>query len=251
MAAMGRMRAGGHAGAGRQRGVAGSAPPARQRHGWRLLRIEMVPGKGNYLEIIPLGWNYPANRPGGGTALTAAPHRYDDHMADPTDSPSGAGGGSTPATPPDPGERRLAHPPSDRYRTAKTDLRPGLDQAASPGRSVAFGAVAGIAGAAAIAILGGVLTVTAGLLVVAAATGWAVAMGLRIEGGAPHTGSGRVRTALTLTLVAIALGQVGLWVYGRSEGGVLAPLDFLWQVYGGLVPLEFGAAAITAWIAAR
>jgi hypothetical protein len=109
----------------------------------------------------------------------------------------------------------------------------------------------GIAGAAAITILGGVLTVTAGLLVVAATTGWAVGMGLRVGRGARRAGGGVVRTAVTVALVAIALGQIGLWAYARSEGGVLAPLDFLWQVYGGLVPVEFVAAAIGAWIAAR
>jgi len=140
-----------------------------------------------------------------------------------------------------PGERRLAHPPSDRYRVADADLAPEPNPAASPGRALALGAIAGIAGAAAIATLGGVLTVTAGLIVVAAATGGTVGMSL----------SGRVRTALTLALVAIALGQIGLWAYARSQGGVLAPLDFLWQVYGGLVPLEFVSAAIAAWIAAR
>ncbi len=101
--------------------------------------------------------------------------------------------------------------------------------------------MAGIAGAAALAILGGVLTVTAGLLVVAAATGWAVGKGY----------AGRGRAAIAVALVAVALGQIGLWAFARSEGGVLEPIDFLWQVYGGLVPLEFVAAAITAWIAAR
>jgi hypothetical protein len=112
-------------------------------------------------------------------------------------------------------------------------------------------AIAGIAGAAAITVLGGVLTVTAGLVVAAATTGWAVGTGLRAGRGARRAGAGPVRTALALAMVAIALGQIGLWAYARAEGGVLAPLDFLWQVYGGLVPVEFVTAAIAAWIAAR
>ena len=113
-------------------------------------------------------------------------------MADPTDSPSG---------------RRRRHPRRHRpirasgawptrHRTdtewPQADLAPGPEPAASPGRSTAFGAIAGVAGSAAITVLGSVLTVTAGLLVVAAATGWAVAMGLRVGDGGPRAGGGRV-----------------------------------------------------------
>ena len=141
-----------------------------------------------------------------------------------------------------PGERRLDHPPSDRYRaTTSADLTPEGRRAASGARGLALGAIAGLAGAAAIAILGGVLTVSAGLVVVAGATGWAVGIFL------PR----RVRASVALALVSIALGQIGLWALARSEGGVLGPFDLLWQVYGGLVPAEFVAAAITTWIAAR
>jgi len=153
--------------------------------------------------------------------------------------------------PPPPGERRLAHPPSDRYRVAEAEVPPAPDPAASRGRGVAFAAVAGLAGAAAITILGGVLAVTAGLLVVAAAIGWAVPIGLRIGAGDQLTQGSRRRLALTLALVAIALGQAGLWVYARSEGGVLAPLDYLSEVFGALVPLEFVAAVVVTWTTAR
>lgn len=152
---------------------------------------------------------------------------------------------------PTPGERRLAHPPSDRYRIVEADVSPDPDPAASRGRGVAFASVAGLAGAAVITILGGLLAVSAGLLVVAAAAGWAVAIGLRVGAGGQLTRGDRVRLALTLALVTIALGQAGLWLYARSEGGVLAPLDYLWEVFGVLVPLEFVAAAVVAWITAR
>jgi len=142
-----------------------------------------------------------------------------------------------------PGERRLAHPPSDRYRSPAAPLAPPSSPAgpAPLARGLGLGAVAGLVGAAAITILGGVLTVTAGLIVVAAATGWAVGAVL------PR----RTRAALILALAAVALGQLGLWAYARSEGGVLGPFELLWQVYGGLVPLELLAAAILAWIGAR
>jgi hypothetical protein len=116
---------------------------------------------------------------------------------------------------------------------------------------VAFGAVAGIVGAAAITLLGGVLSVTAGLLVAAAATGWSVGTAVRAGGGSHLTRPGRIQIATTLALAAIGLAQAGLWIHARSEGGVLAPLDYLWEVYGGLVPAEFVAAAIATWIASR
>ena len=145
-----------------------------------------------------------------------------------------------PANPP--GERRLSHPPSDRYATAAPAGAPGsVPEMTAPGRHPAFAVIAALAGAAAMTVLGGVLTVTAGLVVVAAATGWLVGTLL----------PGRVRAAVLAALAAIALGQLGLWLYAQSEGGVLGPLDLLWQVYGGLVPLEFLGAVVLAWIAAR
>jgi hypothetical protein len=143
-----------------------------------------------------------------------------------------------PANPP--GERRLSHPPSDRYAPPAA-LAPDARSVDSGVRGPAFGATAAVAGAAAIAVLGGVLTVTAGLAVVAAATGWAVGTLL----------PGRPRAAVALAVAAVALGQAGLWAFALSQGGVLGPLELLWQVYGGLVPLEFAAAAFLAWVAAR
>ena len=64
-------------------------------------------------------------------------------------------------------------------------------------------------------------------------------------------GGGASVIALALALGAVALGQLGLWQYGRSEGGVLGPLDYLGQVYGPLVLVEFAAAGVIAWLAAR
>lgn len=165
-------------------------------------------------------------------------------MTDPaTDAPR-------PGPPPTPGERRLAHPPSDRYRA--TELEPaGPERAISPVRGATYAVLAGVAGAAAITILGGVLAISAGLLAVAAATGWAVALGLRIGAGGRLSAARRVRLAVGLALLAVVLGQVGLWVYARTEGGVLGPLDYLGETFGPLVPLELAGASITAWLTAR
>jgi len=164
-------------------------------------------------------------------------------------SPASTPPGSEPASP---GERRLAHPPSDRYRVAAT---PQADDRPDPGASVARGlavavAVAGV-GAVAIVILGGVLSVTAGLVIVAATTGWGVGAGLRFGSG-PHLPSRRrAAIAIVIAIVSVALGQAGLWQYGRTEGGVLAPLDYLSEVYGPLVPVQLLAAAVAAWVGAR
>ena len=157
----------------------------------------------------------------------------------------------TPSTPgPIPGERRLAHPPSDRYRVAE-DLPAAEDTAATPMRGVALGAGAAIAGAAAITALGGVLAISSGLIVVAGASGWAVAAGLRSGAGGSIHRTRRVRLAVALAVLAVGLGQAGLWIYGRSEGGVLGPIDYLAETFGLLVPVEVAVAWIVAWISAR
>lgn len=170
--------------------------------------------------------------------------RYDDAVTD----PSAAGPGSAP--PPTPGERRLARPPSDRYRSTETvPADPTRTVSAPWGTMLAIGAAA--AGAVAITILGGMLAVSAGLLVVAGATGWAVALALQVGAGASLSTGRRVRLALALALVAVVLGQLGLWLYARTEGGVLGPLDYLGETFGLLVPLELGAAALASWLAAR
>jgi hypothetical protein len=152
--------------------------------------------------------------------------------------------------PPTPGERRLAHPPSDRYRAVEP-AEAGPVRATSPGRGAMSAVLAAAGGAAAITFLGGLMAVSAGLLVVAAATGWAVALGLRIGAGERLSAARRVRFAVGLALLAVVLGQLGLWLYARTEGGVLGPLDYLGETFGPLVPLELAGASIAAWLTAR
>jgi hypothetical protein len=170
-------------------------------------------------------------------------------VSDTTPTPDEAGLPSTAS----PGERRLAHPPSDRYRA--TEPRAAATKAPDPGasltRGVAIGAVAAVVGAGAIVVLGGVLAISAGLVVVAGALGWAVAAGLAYGAGEHLSARRRVGAAVGASIVAVAVAQVGLWQYALTEGGVLGPIDYLLEVYGPLVPLEFGAAALLAWLAAR
>jgi hypothetical protein len=153
-----------------------------------------------------------------------------------------------------PGDRRLDRPPSDRYRPATVATEGGGSPSAaagSPGRATLLGAAAALGGAAGFVVLGGLLLVTAGLLAWAVATGWAVAVGVREGGRGSLAKSGRIARSIGLAAVAVALGQIGLWLYARTEGGVLSLPDYLGQVFGALVPLAFLAAIATAWWRAR
>jgi hypothetical protein len=86
------------------------------------------------------------------------------------------------------------------------------------------------------------------LLVVAALIGRYVAVALR-AGGAPDHGAEAV--AVGLAILGVALGQLGIWLYARSEGGVLGLLDYLAQTFGWLVPLQLAVAAAVGWWSAR
>ena len=142
-------------------------------------------------------------------------------------------------------ERQLDRPPSERYQESE----PPLEETA--GRSSALGLVGAVlvavVGAVAIAIAGGRLTITAGLLVIAAVVGWLVA-GLVSFGADPGAGrTGRRTTAMVIALAGVALGQIGLWVIARQEGGTLGVTDYLAEVFGFLVPLELTLAGAIAW----
>lgn len=138
-----------------------------------------------------------------------------------------------------PGERYAPAPPTVEQEPAT--------RSAVPAPAVAM-AVA-VAGAGLLVVLGGVLSMTAGLLVIAGATGWLVGRSLATSG---DIGPGARRTiAVVLALGSMVAGQVGLWLYARSLGGALGPIDYLTQTWGPLVPLLLLAAALAAWWAAR
>jgi hypothetical protein len=152
----------------------------------------------------------------------------------------------------DPGERRpartLDHAPSDRYRedeTAQDDVAPPPPVA----RAIVFALLTAVVGAIAIAIAGGRLTMTAGLLVIAAVLGYVVAVVLTTALGTNRSlgPNGRRGTAAAIALLSVALGQLGLWLIARNEGGVLAPIDYHADVLGFLVPAEFVLAGAVAW----
>ena len=160
------------------------------------------------------------------------------------------------------GERRLTRAPSERYGapgTAGTPPAPDGPHATTPFtapgqapvRGVAFGAIAALVGAALIVVFGGALAVSAGLLVVASGVGYAVGLATVVGAGNTLSTGTRPWIAAALAGLGVGLGQIGLWLFARAEGGVLAPIDYLAQTFGPLVPVEVLLAAAVAWWRAR
>jgi hypothetical protein len=145
-------------------------------------------------------------------------------------------------TPLEPGERRagegrptLDRPPGDRYLASHPAPKdPGvLDRARAP-LTVAIG------GVLAFVVLGGVLAITAGLIVLAGLIGWLIGLLVRPPARAAAVAVG-----------VVAVGLLGIWLFGRWEGGVLDPLEYLAEVQGFVVPLELLAAGGLAAAASR
>lgn len=149
-----------------------------------------------------------------------------------------------------PGERRLARPPSERYVAPAPETPPAgaaPDGDADRRRGSVLAALVAIVGAVAITVAGGLLAITAGLLVIAAALGWAIATVLA-QGTAPAQ---RRWLAPGIAAVGVALGQIGLWLVARQEGGTLGLIDYLAETFGFLVPLQLAIAAVVAWWQSR
>ncbi len=118
-------------------------------------------------------------------------------------------------------------------------------------RALMAGLVAGAAWVVATVLFGGVLALSAGILVIAAGAGRLIS--LAIGWGAGRTVARRRRIGLMVGMVVLAfiLGQFGLWAYARLEGGVLAPIDYLGETFGVVVPLQLVAALVVGWWTAR
>lgn len=121
-----------------------------------------------------------------------------------------------------PGDRRpqLDRPPGERYAA------PAVPAAPTASRADALVAPLGLVLGTGIAfvVLGAILAVTAGLVIVAAFAGWL---------------TGRLvsppRTAALVALAAVVVGLLGVWLFGRIEGGVLDPITYLADVEGPVV----------------
>jgi hypothetical protein len=144
-----------------------------------------------------------------------------------------------------PGERRLGRAPSDRYEP----VADAPDSVLTASQAVAIGALIAVIGGLAITFGGGLLAITAGLVVVAVAIGWGVGTVLALGPGRRSTPT--ALAAIAIAVGGVALGQLGLWLLARQEGGVLGVIDYLSETFGFLVPLQLLAAAGTAWWRSR
>lgn len=122
---------------------------------------------------------------------------------------------------------------------------------ASRVRGVGLALLAATMGAAIMVLLGGPLAFTYGLIVVAYFIGRFAALGLRIGAGPTISATNRATIAILVSLFAVVLGFMGLWVFATGEGGSLSLFDYLSSVYGALVPIQFIIATLAAWWGSR
>jgi hypothetical protein len=130
----------------------------------------------------------------------------------------------------------LDRPPGDRYLPARSTRAASGDVLGGVRGPLAV--VAG--GVLAFVVLGGVLGITAGLIVLAGLLGWLTGLLVRPP-----------RRAAAVAVGAVVGGLLGIWLFGRWEGGVLDPVAYFAEVQGILVPLELLAAAGMAAAASR
>jgi hypothetical protein len=135
--------------------------------------------------------------------------------------------------------------------TSAGDETSGIEAGASPFRGVGLALLAATVGAAILVFLGGPLSFSYGLIIVAYFIGRFAAVGLKVGAGDTISSTNRVTIAILVSLFAVALGQMGLWVFANSEGGRLSMVDYLATVYGALVPIEFIIATLAAWWGSR
>jgi hypothetical protein len=122
----------------------------------------------------------------------------------------------------EPGERRplLDRPPGDRYVAGASEAvrHPGRLDAVLVPVALVVGTAVGFV------ILGGILGVTAGLVIPSAFLGWLTGRLVSPPSRAAIVG-----------LAAIAIGLLGIWLFGRYEGGVMDPIAYLGEVEGPIV----------------
>jgi hypothetical protein len=172
-------------------------------------------------------------------------------MDDPTTTEPAEPTGGDPAKPTKPADRRSAdvesgdgptnrpprldRPPSDRY--AREASPPAVTRRTRVAQALGVAA----AGAAAIAFLGGPLSMTAGLLALSVVVGLVVGALLR-----PATA-----IAVSLAVGSVVVGLLGVWLFARAEGGVLDPIAYFGDVQGPLAPAQLVLAALAAVASSR
>jgi hypothetical protein len=177
--------------------------------------------------------------PGEARSPAADIERHRDPAAAPIDRPPTSRtepGERPPAAasgPVEPGRTLLDRPPGERYAGARTSS--AGDRIVWPPLAVAIG------GVLAYTLLGGLLSVTAGLVVAAAFLGWLLG---KLIVGPPR--------AALVALATVVIGLVGVWLFGRLEGGDLDPIAYLDAVQGWpLVALQLLAGGGLAAASSR
>jgi hypothetical protein len=116
---------------------------------------------------------------------------------------------------------------------------------------VRAGLVALLGGVALVGV-GGVLSSTFGLLFAGGAMGAIIGLvaaraAVPDDSSTPASRRTVIRLAVALALCGVVAGDIGLWLFALSEGGVLGPFDYLWSTFGLFVPGVALVAAVTAW----
>jgi hypothetical protein len=114
---------------------------------------------------------------------------------------------------------QLERPPGERYR--RSEPAAGRDAPAGRLAAIWLPLAVVLGGAVAYTLLGGVLAVTAGLIVIALFVGWLIG---KLVSPPPR--------AAVVGVLAIVVGLLGVWLFGRLEGGVLDPITYLDEVQG-------------------
>ena len=176
-------------------------------------------------------------------------------MTGPSDSRPSPGSTQSPHEPGDDApRRRLEQAPGERLY-GRDRAGSGPESAASegsPSRAILMGVLGGAVGVAIFLILAIGFSFTAGLLVVAIFTGRFIGLFVRAGAGGTLSSAARVLAAVVIFLVALVVAVVATWLWSRVEGGDLALLDYLDQVYGTpLIALEFMLGTLLTWWSAR
>ena len=159
--------------------------------------------------------------------------------------------------PPDPAGRpgrQLERPPGERYTRSAAEAD---EAAATRSGGVLLGAVVkavvvAAVGALVLYALGALLSSSAGLVFVAGLTGAGVGLVLAraaAPGGGDEpalTRGAAIRLAIGLAILAVLVAAVGTWLHALAEGGALGLLDYLFQTFGVIVPLELLIATVAA-----
>lgn len=116
-----------------------------------------------------------------------------------------------------------------------------------------LGVLASTAGTFAVS---GLASVAVGLLVATAAVPQARQSGVTVASagpaGAPLRRDQATRLAMGIAAAMIIVAGIGVWLFGRLEGGVMDPITYLWTTFGFGLPAQALIALIgSAWGAAN